>query len=64
MTLLLLAALLQPADAADWPLWGRDATRNMVSDEKGPTKFEPGRFVQGTEQVDPATTKGVPRRSK
>jgi outer membrane protein assembly factor BamB len=56
---LLTLALASTAHAGDWPLWGRDATRNMVSDEKAPTAFDPGRFVAGTDDVDPSTTKGV-----
>lgn len=45
---------------ADWPMWGHSASRNMVSPETGmPTTFEPGRYKGSTEEIDPATTKGV-----
>jgi outer membrane protein assembly factor BamB len=55
---LALAAL--PVLAADWPFWGRDASRNMVSEEKGlPDDFNPGRFKGNTEEINMATTKGV-----
>ena len=35
---LLLTMVFAPAlvVAADWPMWGRDKTRNMVSPEKNP----------------------------
>ena len=58
---LALAALVPVAvDAADWPFWGRTIGRNMVSDEKGvPTTFEPGRYLAKSDDIDPATTKGV-----
>lgn len=60
MSWLILALLAPHADAADWPFWGKDGTRNMVSDEKKvPSTFEPGSFKEGSEEVDLATTKGV-----
>jgi outer membrane protein assembly factor BamB len=31
-----LFQLVRPANAEDWPMWGRDRTRNMVSPEKDP----------------------------
>lgn len=55
--MVLLLALT--AHAADWPLWGVDATRNMVSTEKAVVAFEPGKLVAGTEDVDDATAKGL-----
>lgn len=61
-TILALAGCSLPlvAGAADWPFWGRDASRNMVSDEKGvPQTFEAGRYKGTTEEIDPATTKNV-----
>ncbi|MCB9664623.1 MAG: PQQ-binding-like beta-propeller repeat protein [Alphaproteobacteria bacterium] len=58
MTALLLA-LLVPAQAGDWPWWGRDASRNMVTKDAAPRTFVPGDFVPGTETVDMATTRGV-----
>ena len=46
--------------AADWPMWGRDSSRNMVSSETGlVTTFAPGEFKGNTEEVDMATTKNV-----
>ena len=46
--------------AADWPFWGRDASRNMVSTETGvPVAFEAGRYKGSTEEIDMATTKNV-----
>jgi outer membrane protein assembly factor BamB len=48
------------AGASDWPLWGRDLSRNMVSEETGlPDSFNPGRFVGTTEDIDMATTQTV-----
>lgn len=52
--------LMLAFQAADWPIWGRDNSRNMVSPEKGlPEAFEPGKPKAGSEEIDPATTKGV-----
>lgn len=46
--------------AGDWPQWGGTIHRNMYSPAKGlPDRFEPGKFVRGTEDVDLATTKNV-----
>jgi outer membrane protein assembly factor BamB len=48
------------AHAGDWPQWGGTLDRNMYSPAKGlPERFEPGKFKQGTEDVDLATTKNV-----
>ena len=45
--------------SADWPVWGRDGTRNMVSDESGaPTEWEIGEMDEN-EVVDMSTTKGI-----
>ena len=45
--------------SADWPVWGRDGTRNMVSDETGaPTEWEIGEMDEN-EVVDMSTTKGI-----
>lgn len=54
-----LAAL--PALASDWPFWGRDSSRNMVSpDEKNVVDtWDAGKFKGNTEDVDMATTKNV-----
>ncbi len=46
--------------AADWPFWGGDMTRNMVSSEKGlPVEFDAGRYKGSSEEIDMATTKNV-----
>ncbi|MEO8426079.1 MAG: protein kinase [Verrucomicrobiota bacterium] len=52
-------ALLPKRD--DWPAWGgNDPGRNMYSSAKGlPDRFDPGKFIKGTEQVDLATTRNV-----
>jgi len=57
-----LGALPAPAlaMAQDWPQWGRDETRNMVSEVTGlPTDFVAGEFVGATDEIDPSTTKNV-----
>jgi outer membrane protein assembly factor BamB len=60
LSLLTLFCVVPGASAADWTMWGGDASRNMVSAEKGiPSDFTPGDYVAGTEQVNPATTKNV-----
>ena len=44
--------------SADWPVWGRDGTRNMVSDETGaPTEWEIGEMDEN-EVVDMSLPKG------
>jgi outer membrane protein assembly factor BamB len=46
--------------AADWPMWGHDSSRNMVSDEKNvPETWNPGEMKPNTEEVDMSTTKNV-----
>ncbi len=47
--------------AGDWPIWGRDETRNMATDEPGPipVDFYPGDEIGRTGQIDPATTKKI-----
>lgn len=62
--LALAAATLAPAAAAqgprDWPQWGHDPRRNMVSTETGlPADFAPGKFVGTSEKIDPKTTRNV-----
>jgi outer membrane protein assembly factor BamB len=59
---LALAGSLAPAAAAaDWPVWGRDATRNMAApDEKVVTDFDPGKTVSpDSEEIDLKTTRNV-----
>ncbi len=58
----LLAVGLTPvvAGAADWPMWGLNYSRNMVSDETGIlSTWDPGKFKGNTEEIDEATTKNV-----
>jgi outer membrane protein assembly factor BamB len=61
ISLSLASSLFLPgAIAADWPQWGGTHPRNMYSPEKGlPAVFDPGKFKQGTEEVDLKTTKNV-----
>jgi outer membrane protein assembly factor BamB len=48
------------AFAADWPLWGGSAGRNMVSTETGLlTSWDAGRYKQGSDDIDLSTTKNV-----
>lgn len=48
------------AVAADWPMWGLDASRNMVSPEKSvPDSFATGKIRADSEEIDMATTKNV-----
>jgi len=55
-----LVALPLVARAADWPMWGGTASRNMVSDATGlPDTFVAGDFKGNTEEIDMATTKNV-----
>ncbi len=59
-TVLGLLALPAIAIAADWPTWGVNGSRNMVSAETGVVdSFDPGRFKGNTEDVDMATTRNV-----
>ncbi len=53
-------ATLPGANGADWPQWGRDASRNMVAKESGlPESFDAGKMDFDTEVVDAATTRNV-----
>jgi outer membrane protein assembly factor BamB len=48
------------ARAADWPMWGNSASRNMVTTETGLlTEFKPGTFKGNTDEIDMATTQNV-----
>ncbi len=48
------------ARGEDWPQWGGRPERNMYSTEKGlPTEIHPGKFKDGTEEVDVATAKNL-----
>ncbi|MDG2122065.1 MAG: PQQ-binding-like beta-propeller repeat protein [Verrucomicrobiales bacterium] len=56
LPLLTLPVLVAVAD--EWPTWGHDETRNMISSETGLVDdFEPGERVKGSEEIDMATTK-------
>jgi outer membrane protein assembly factor BamB len=48
------------ANADDWPMWGRDATRNMVSTDTGiPKTFKPGPIDYDTEVIDQSKSKNI-----
>ena len=48
------------ASAGDWTQWGGSNGRNMVSAETGlPDDFDPGRFREGTEEIEPGSTRNV-----
>jgi len=60
ITVSALAITAAVVRATDWPMWGHNASRNMVSDETGlPESFEAGKYKQGSEEIDMATTKNV-----
>src|SRR5438093_254922 len=60
LVVLLSGILPAVAGAGDWPMWGRNGSRNMVSDEKGlPVSFDAGQSRSGSEEIDMATTKNV-----
>lgn len=55
--ILAVAAL---APAGDWPMWGRDPSRNMIAPESGlADSFEPGIPKENSEEIDPATTRNI-----
>ncbi|MAE75937.1 MAG: pyrrolo-quinoline quinone [Planctomycetes bacterium] len=57
---LLLVQTAPAQGAGDWPQWGRDHTRNMVSPAKHlPGKFKAGKFIGRSENIDPKTTENV-----
>ncbi len=56
----LLAPCLSAQGPGDWPQWGRDMTRNMVSPVTGlPDEIVPGEFDGDSDRIDPKTTKNV-----
>lgn len=56
----IMVSLANVVGAADWPNWGRDSSRNMVSDETGlPSSFDAGDFKAATEEIDITTTTNV-----
>lgn len=59
-TLAAILAIPLWAIAKDWPAWGGDASRNMVSEETNIlTEWDPGKFKGNSEEIDMATTKNV-----
>jgi len=61
LPLMILGQLVSaPIFAADWPMWGVDSSRNMVSPEKGlPDEFTPGKYKAGSEEIDLSTSRNV-----
>ncbi len=60
MAVTLWSAQQAIAAGRDWPMWGGDASRNMVSTEKGlPDTFDPGKHGPNTEETDMATTRNI-----
>lgn len=59
--LIAIVGITTSAFAEDWPFWGRDGSRNMVSPEKGIiTDFDPGKYVSpDSEEIDIKTTRNV-----
>src|SRR3954469_18760424 len=57
---LLPVLLAGAAIAADWPQWGHDPSRNMVSDEKHlPAEMSAGTVDDNTGKLDPKDAKNV-----
>lgn len=57
---LLVGAVPVVVRAADWPMWGNSPSRNMTSPETNlPDSFDVGKLKPNSEEIDPATTKGV-----
>lgn len=56
-----IAMLVSPgAMAKDWPFWGFDMSRNMVSTaDHLPEWFNPGEYLKNSEEVDLSTTENV-----
>jgi outer membrane protein assembly factor BamB len=56
----ILAIAISSAKGDDWPQWGGDDTRNMVSDDKNlPASFVPGKKRSDGSGIDMQTTKNV-----
>jgi outer membrane protein assembly factor BamB len=59
-SIIIITAMTVNGFAGDWPSWGKEHSRNMVSDEKNiPDDFNIGKFKKGTEEVDLSTTTNV-----
>lgn len=58
--ILLLCVAASVATAADWPMWGRDASRNMAAtDISLPDTFKPGPINYNTEEIDQAKSVNI-----
>lgn len=58
--LALLALSAAPGAAHDWPMWGGNASRNMVQRATGlPDDVVTGKLIPKTETIDPKSTKNV-----
>lgn len=55
------SAVPSPAAAEDWPVWGKDASRNMVAPKATaiPHDFHPGEEIGRSGKIDPETMKKV-----
>ena len=59
-SILLISLALTSVASADWPMWGGNNSRNMVSPGKNPpVEFDPGKKLKGKDEVDMATAKGL-----
>ncbi len=57
LTAAISTAVAVPLIAGDWPTWGRDGTRNMVSPEKNlPVEIE---IKEADDAIDLKASKGV-----
>jgi outer membrane protein assembly factor BamB len=58
--LVLLCASPTLAAAQDWPMWGRDETRNMATSVTGlASDFAPGQFKGTSDEIDASTSRNV-----
>ncbi len=58
--MLVVAAAAGTARAGNWPMWGGEPSRNMVSSAKGlPSTFVPGEPKPDSEEIDLTTTRNV-----
>ncbi|MDE0836412.1 MAG: PQQ-binding-like beta-propeller repeat protein [Akkermansiaceae bacterium] len=63
--LALSATLALPTHAEDWPMWGKDPSRNMVGNASNlPAEITAGEIDSETEQVDLKTAKNILWASK
>lgn len=55
------SAVTSSSLAEDWPIWGKDASRNMVAPDAGPIPhdFYPGDEIGRTGKIDPDTQKKI-----